>query len=93
MSVASGDEAQCFGKCLNGGVCKQGKCECKPGYSGEFCESAPGILPICLTYLFLRCLLKCYLGDNENRVLRPTLYHIYCCICCSTILVRQEKNH
>ncbi len=42
MAVAGGDEAQCFGKCLNGGVCKHGKCECKPGYSGEFCENAPG---------------------------------------------------
>ena len=29
----------CIASCLNGGACFNGKCICKNGYSGEFCQN------------------------------------------------------
>lgn len=28
---------ECFGQCLNGGICKNGKCACPTGFSGSNC--------------------------------------------------------
>mmetsp|Transcript_36599 Transcript_36599/g.32813 ORF Transcript_36599/g.32813 Transcript_36599/m.32813 type:complete len:123 (+) Transcript_36599:603-971(+) len=41
--VSVGLEKDCLGKCVNGGVCRRGECICKPGYSGTYCENAPGV--------------------------------------------------
>ena len=29
---------ECFGQCLNGGICKNGKCACAKGFSGLNCQ-------------------------------------------------------
>lgn len=34
--------AKCAGQCRNQGVCMNGHCECSGGYSGKYCERAPG---------------------------------------------------
>jgi hypothetical protein len=34
----SGKIEDCSGQCVNGGVCMNGGCHCRPGYSGNFCE-------------------------------------------------------
>ncbi len=31
------------GECLNGGRCNNGKCACEGGYTGEWCQKAPGV--------------------------------------------------
>lgn len=36
-SVAS-EVPECFGKCLNGGICRNGKCACPEFYSGSNCQ-------------------------------------------------------
>ena len=28
---------ECFGQCLNGGICRNGKCMCPEGFSGSNC--------------------------------------------------------
>ena len=35
---ASTEIPECFGQCLNGGICKNGKCGCPQGYSGSNCQ-------------------------------------------------------
>ena len=37
----TGDES-CLSRCMNGGTCKEDKCVCRSGYSGEFCQE-----PVC----------------------------------------------
>jgi len=32
------DTGDCRATCLNGGTCSEGKCICRTGYSGEFCQ-------------------------------------------------------
>jgi len=29
---------ECFGACLNGGICRNGKCACHEGFSGSNCQ-------------------------------------------------------
>jgi hypothetical protein len=29
---------ECVGKCQNGGVCANGECKCRKGYSGTYCQ-------------------------------------------------------
>ena len=29
---------ECFGQCLNGGICRNGKCMCQDGFSGSNCQ-------------------------------------------------------
>ena len=33
----SGEAGDCFGQCLNGGICRNGKCSCPEGFSGSNC--------------------------------------------------------
>ena len=35
---ASTEVPECFGQCLNGGICKNGKCACGVGFSGSNCQ-------------------------------------------------------
>ena len=36
-SVAT-EVPECFGTCLNGGICRNGKCACPDGFSGSNCQ-------------------------------------------------------
>ena len=38
IALMSGKISDCSGQCMNGGVCLNGKCECRKGYSGDFCQ-------------------------------------------------------
>eukprot|EP01017_Pseudomicrothorax_dubius_P032386 TRINITY_DN4240_c0_g1_i9.p1 TRINITY_DN4240_c0_g1~~TRINITY_DN4240_c0_g1_i9.p1 ORF type:complete len:217 (+),score=40.07 TRINITY_DN4240_c0_g1_i9:154-804(+) len=35
-------DKECIGKCRNGGVCKEGQCECTSRFEGQFCEKSKG---------------------------------------------------
>jgi len=35
---SQGEAGECFGQCLNGGVCRNGKCACPEGFSGSNCQ-------------------------------------------------------
>lgn len=32
--------AECYGQCLNAGICNNGQCACKEGFSGSNCQDA-----------------------------------------------------
>lgn len=34
----SGEVPECFGQCLNGGICRNGACVCDDGFSGSNCQ-------------------------------------------------------
>jgi len=36
-SVAS-EVPECFGQCLNGGICRNGRCACPDGFNGSNCQ-------------------------------------------------------
>lgn len=38
IQVKPSNLLSCLSKCLNGGVCQDGSCVCKLGYTGQFCE-------------------------------------------------------
>lgn len=39
ISIIGGEKIQdCSGQCSNGGMCLNGECQCRKGYSGKFCE-------------------------------------------------------
>ena len=38
IQILSGSIEDCSGQCVNGAVCMNGQCNCRPGYSGTFCE-------------------------------------------------------
>lgn len=40
--INGGELSKCMGKCLNGGSCFNGKCLCRKGFDGEFCEEEGG---------------------------------------------------
>ena len=42
ITVTGGDDTNCVGQCQNGGICQRGACVCPSGYTGTFCENAPG---------------------------------------------------
>ena len=42
----------CIASCLNGGACFNGKCMCRNGFSGEFCENESKEIFIILLFYF-----------------------------------------
>lgn len=39
IEVINSDMAECIGSCLNEGVCVNGKCICRLGFIGDFCQN------------------------------------------------------
>lgn len=37
VEISESAQSNCFGKCLNGGVCLDKECQCVQGYTGQFC--------------------------------------------------------
>jgi len=37
IEILGGDVEDCPGQCMNGGMCVNGGCQCRKGYSGAFC--------------------------------------------------------
>eukprot|EP01122_Echinamoeba_exundans_P018028 TRINITY_DN9951_c0_g1_i1.p1 TRINITY_DN9951_c0_g1~~TRINITY_DN9951_c0_g1_i1.p1 ORF type:complete len:1160 (+),score=67.66 TRINITY_DN9951_c0_g1_i1:174-3653(+) len=40
QSIPILEDGSCGGTCLNGGICNNGNCTCRPGFTGTHCESA-----------------------------------------------------
>ena len=38
IQILGGSVEDCSGQCVNGAVCMNGACHCRPGYQGNFCE-------------------------------------------------------
>lgn len=38
ISITSGKIDDCAGQCMNGGMCLNGKCNCRKGFEGNFCQ-------------------------------------------------------
>lgn len=38
IQIDSKEGEACAGKCLNSGICYNGVCQCRQGFSGEFCQ-------------------------------------------------------
>ena len=38
VQVIEREVEECVGKCQGGGVCMNGECRCRKGYSGAFCQ-------------------------------------------------------
>lgn len=38
IELLNGKIEDCSGQCMNGGVCLNGGCECRKGFSGNFCQ-------------------------------------------------------
>ena len=38
IEILFGKIADCSGQCMNGGVCLNGKCKCRAGFEGDFCQ-------------------------------------------------------
>jgi hypothetical protein len=38
VTILDKEVEECAGKCMNGGVCQNGNCKCRKGYSGSFCQ-------------------------------------------------------
>jgi hypothetical protein len=38
ITITGGEMQSCSGKCHNGGVCVNGRCECREGFYGDTCE-------------------------------------------------------
>lgn len=39
VQVIEKEVEECVGKCKNGGVCMNGECKCRKGYSGSYCQT------------------------------------------------------
>lgn len=46
------EHAQCFPGCMNGGVCRGGKCRCPRGFSGGLCQEG---MQICILFFIFIC--------------------------------------
>lgn len=46
------EHAQCFPGCINGGVCRGGKCRCPRGFSGGLCQEG---MQICILFFIFIC--------------------------------------
>lgn len=38
LQIIDKEIEECAGKCQNGGVCQNGDCKCRKGYSGSYCQ-------------------------------------------------------
>lgn len=38
IEILGGDIEDCSGQCMNGGMCVNGGCQCRKGYTGNFCQ-------------------------------------------------------
>jgi hypothetical protein len=38
IEIIDKEAEECSGKCMNGGVCTNGVCKCRKGYSGTYCQ-------------------------------------------------------
>ena len=38
IELMSGKIEDCSGQCMNGGVCLNGKCSCRKGFTGDYCQ-------------------------------------------------------
>ena len=38
IQILNGKIEDCSGQCMHGGVCMNGQCDCRQGFSGKFCE-------------------------------------------------------
>ncbi len=38
VEILGGDVEDCSGQCMNGGMCVNGGCQCRKGFTGNFCQ-------------------------------------------------------
>jgi hypothetical protein len=57
IQIQGAQMEECSGKCLNGGVCQNGECKCRKGYSGKYCGykdvDSSGVLYYFIVFLAL----------------------------------------
>jgi len=76
VSILSNEIEECAGKCQNGGVCMNGACSCRKGFSGVYCQYKDVDSSPLLYYLLVFVVLIAIIGGlfyGAFRIMKATV--------------------
>ena len=72
MAAIKEQREGCGGICKNGGQCRNGECDCRDGYEGQFCEEeeegiAAEIIWFCIITVIIVAAILIYMRANDIK--------------------------
>ena len=62
VTIIDKEVEECAGKCQNGGICLNGECKCRKGYTGPYCQYKDVDSSNLLYYLMIFLVLMAVIG-------------------------------